>query len=360
MLYFILFGVIALWVLFDGLSRNMKATAILWAVGALMLGVIVLPLYLAKRPLKNGEVREGGLPWNLLKNFAVLWTIIMAVISIYVLHAAGEATSHLNNNWAMAGAGIGIAVTVGVLGAVWFFPTAGAAILGFFLKKNTVVETGPTGLMMESQSKASALSGWAGIGAASVVALVILLANAPGTKNRSSHDVSDSAEITQTAVDTAPSTASVGWQTSESSSKMDGTREISLNRKAVNQIDGLIGSYTPELRIRCSKHKTEVYVVTGQPFESIYGEFDSVRVRLKLDDAAPSAQTWSESTDREAAFASNPQKLVKQLEIAKVFLFEFTPFEKRETTVTFNTEGLKDKLEPVSDVCGLSNSTVKK
>ena len=56
---------------------------------------------------------------------------------------AGTATG-LTSDAAKVGAGLGMLVGMGVLAAVWFFPTMGAALLAFLLKKNTVIETGPT------------------------------------------------------------------------------------------------------------------------------------------------------------------------------------------------------------------------
>jgi len=67
MAYFLLYGAFAPWVLFDGLSRKMGSSAVLWTIGTLILGPITLPIYLALRPLKQGEVREGGTAWNVLK-----------------------------------------------------------------------------------------------------------------------------------------------------------------------------------------------------------------------------------------------------------------------------------------------------
>src|SRR5260370_41797536 len=54
MWYLILFGMFAAWVLFDGLSRKYGGAAVGWAFGTLFLGPLVVPGYLAKRPLKNG------------------------------------------------------------------------------------------------------------------------------------------------------------------------------------------------------------------------------------------------------------------------------------------------------------------
>ena len=47
--------------------------------------------------------------------------------------SVGENSSHLTSDAERAGAGIGIVLGMGVLGALWFFPTMGAAGLGFFL-----------------------------------------------------------------------------------------------------------------------------------------------------------------------------------------------------------------------------------
>ena len=144
MWYFILFGLLALWVGFDASRRNLGAAkAILWAIGTFLLGVIVMPIYIAKRPLKVNEVREGGLAWNLLKNFALTWTVLMVAISISALGAA--AGTNVNSDAEAAGAAIGFSIVVVILAVVWFFPMVGAIVLGFFLKNSAIVERGPTG-----------------------------------------------------------------------------------------------------------------------------------------------------------------------------------------------------------------------
>ena len=144
MWYFILFGLLALWVGFDASRRSLGAAkAILWAIGTLLLGVIVVPIYLAKRPLKANQVREGGLAWNLLKNFALTWTVLMIAISISALGAA--ASTNPGSDAEAAGAAIGVGLVFIILAVVWFFPMVGAIVLGFFLKNSAIVERGPTG-----------------------------------------------------------------------------------------------------------------------------------------------------------------------------------------------------------------------
>lgn len=145
MWYFILFGLLALWIGFDASRRSLGAgRAILWATGTFLLGVVVVPIYLAKRPLRANQVREGGLAWNVLKNFALTWTILMVAISISALGAAIGGTT-VNSDAEAAGAAIGVSIVVVVLAIVWFFPMVGAIVLGFFLKNSAIVERGPTG-----------------------------------------------------------------------------------------------------------------------------------------------------------------------------------------------------------------------
>ena len=145
-----LYGGLAVWVLVDGLSRH--ANGVLWALGTLLLGPIILPIYLAKRPLKMGEVREGGAAWNILKNFALLWTLLMGVVGVVSLVAIGHSTTHLHSSAEQAGAALGTVLGLGFIGALWFFPMLGALVLGLLLKKSSVVERGSTKSGMETSS----------------------------------------------------------------------------------------------------------------------------------------------------------------------------------------------------------------
>jgi hypothetical protein len=97
-----------------------------------VLGTLVLPIYIAKRNLKEGEVREGGLGWNILKNFALYWTITWAVCCVLVLFSGDEAVA-----------------TFGIMtfGFIWFVGAVSALVLGMFLKKNSIIEKGPTGAL---------------------------------------------------------------------------------------------------------------------------------------------------------------------------------------------------------------------
>jgi len=350
MSYLILYGLFALWVLFDGLGRKMGASAILWTAGTLFLGPIILPIYLASRPLKQGEVREGGKAWNILKNFAILWTIVMAIVSISVLMSVANGTGNLTSDAARAGAGIGMALGMGLLAALWFFPTMGAALLGFLMKKNSIVENGPTGPLIGQTSTANAVGGWAGLSGVAFVALILATVAAVTKTETSASTNSDSGG----SLTSSSSTTLRGWEVSQKTNEMDGVKAAYISLPASNEIAGFIGSQRPTLVIQCKKQKPEVVVNVGMPLQSEYGEYDIYRVRVKFDDGKPVAQRWTGATNNEAAFSQNPKQLIKQLSQSNTFLFEFTPFEKAETTVTFSVSGLKEKFATVQDVCGFT------
>lgn len=123
---------VAVWL--DARNRNCK-NAILWTVGTFLLPIVVAPLYLAKRPLKEGEIREGGVLWNACRSFALLWTVIFAT----VLLCGGVDYERL-------GSGTYGGLTQGVFfliaGGIWFGAIVVALVVGMFGKNNAIVERG--------------------------------------------------------------------------------------------------------------------------------------------------------------------------------------------------------------------------
>jgi hypothetical protein len=330
MSYFLLYGVLALWVLFDSVIRKMGTSAVFWTLGTVLLGPIVLPIYLASRPLKQGEVREGGKAWNVLKNFAILWTIVMVIVTIAALMNVADVTRGLNSEAERVGAGLGTLIAIALLGAIWFFPTMGAALLGFLLKKSTVVETGPTGPLVGQTSTANATGGWAGVVGFAVLGLiaVVLIANSSKRQHPSESRSSNEAQR-------ATSSTSNDWEFVESADKMDNTPIAILKRS---------GSGGSTMTIRCAKHRTDAYVDTD-------AILDNGNIRIKFDEAAPMRQTWGKSTDDKALFAPDAITFARQLTRTKTFLLEFTPFQEGTRTITFDVTRLDEKLKKISDTC---------
>lgn len=148
-LVLVIIAAIAAYTAYDAYNRKMGGgTAALWGIGTFIICPVIFPIYMAKRPLKDGEVREGGFAWNLLKNFALVWTVLMAFATMAGIGGAAETTEAAASDAEKAGAAIGMGLGVCMLGTVWFVPMVGAMVLGFFLKKDTK-EEGPTGPLAE-------------------------------------------------------------------------------------------------------------------------------------------------------------------------------------------------------------------
>jgi len=78
---FLIHAIFVFWLFIDGYAQ--KVGIIPWAIGALLLGPIILPHYITKRKLKDGMSREGGNRQHLFKVIALLWSIILVAVSIW-------------------------------------------------------------------------------------------------------------------------------------------------------------------------------------------------------------------------------------------------------------------------------------
>lgn len=149
MWYFILYAVFAVWVFTDAKKRMNHIVG--WPLATFILGPIVLPVYFAKRNLKKDEIREGGTGWNVLKNFALLWTITMVVAGIAGMVSVSDVVQQAGSEAEQAGAAIGATLGLGMIFGLWFIVLVGALVLGLFLKKSSIVEKGPTGPLAKGQ-----------------------------------------------------------------------------------------------------------------------------------------------------------------------------------------------------------------
>lgn len=147
--YFLFYLGVAVWILYDSSKRNYFGLP--WAIAAFLLGPFVPPVYLAKRTLRAGEIRSGGLAWNLAKYFALFWTASLAVIFVADLidfSTLANIQSHTDEEIA----GFAFFTAVILYFVIWLIPVAVALTTGFLLKKSSVVEQGPNGTWTEGES----------------------------------------------------------------------------------------------------------------------------------------------------------------------------------------------------------------
>ena len=145
---FLIAIVLAVWTFRDAKRRQTHTAPFLWSLGVLFFSAVFFPLYLAKRPLKSSELREGGLGWNFLKYFAIYFTVIMplATVAVAFESVAEEATTSEE--------AVAWVVSTIVMGAIMWLVVVGIAlVLGLILKNDAVIERGPTGSLAQ-------VSGW--------------------------------------------------------------------------------------------------------------------------------------------------------------------------------------------------------
>lgn len=357
--YFLLYGIFALWVLFDGISRKVGAVLAFWVLGTAVLGPLILPVYLATRPLEGGEVREGGKAWNVLKNFAILWTIVMAIVTVVWFLQIGRLSGGATGDAETFGKGIGILAGITALMAVWFFPTMGAAMIGFFLKKNTIVETGPTGPLNGLTSHRSAIGGWAGLAGAAILALVLMASStthpipAKGTSTFSAKSSNSSATSAESAPQVKKSgmtddngAADTHWVYESQADEMGRGATKIATLESINEADfdfPYEGGSKGSLIVRDSpKYGRDVIfgVTKGQFLCGV----DSCQINVRLDAGKPIAIYANKSADGQSNDVFLPYStMVRYLQRAKVIRIEASFYDQGSRVFEFHTQGLDMK-----------------
>jgi type VI secretion system protein VasI len=161
-----------------------------------------------------------------------------------------------------------------------------------------------------------------------------------------------STESTGVGTADVPAPEAGSWTVNESSSPMDDSRTVTLHLSA----DGSYTSWTndehtPSLIIRCKENQTDLFVVNGTAANPELGHFQEATVRLRIDNAKPYSELWSESTDNEALFAPRPISLARRLGQAERLTYQFTPFNSSPVTVTFTVRGLDQHLPKLASGC---------
>jgi hypothetical protein len=132
---------VTIFVLWDAGRR--RAARVLWTIATLALWPIVLPIWLAVRPLRRGEQRRGGRAWMLLRSFALTWTLLWGS-HLVVTVGVGTVVAGTSQTRAERDSGLSMIVLVGaIFGVIWLLPALGALLLGLLLRRPEALESGP-------------------------------------------------------------------------------------------------------------------------------------------------------------------------------------------------------------------------
>lgn len=344
MWYLILNAVLTLWVCIDARKRNEDIAQ--WAVGTAFLGVIVVPVYLAKRSLLSGETREGGTAWNVLKNFAIVWTILMAFAAGQGLLLLGKEAAKLQGGAEMAGAAIGSFLGFGVLAATWFFPFIGAFVVGLMMKKSSITEKGPTGKNLDAQGSPVTLKkpvsrvDWVVVAILGVVFLYAF------SQNMSSFMPSKATSAKAPVGLEKPVTEKEqSWDYRNSTDKM-GRGETKMAAICSSNTVSFGFPYQGEqhgtllLRAHPKFGKDVILSVDKGQFQT---GIDGCEVTVRFDEGKPMSFTGvgPESMDTETLFISGYSRFLTNLKKAKKVMIEAPFFQEGTKVFEFNVSGLK-------------------
>jgi hypothetical protein len=141
-IHFVVSTAFAIWIIVDSHKRKKLA----WAhaiISFFLMWWICLPFYIAGRPLKPGETREGGYAWNVCKFFMLGWTLLLAYCLLIGMVNVSNSLSNrdMGNAYASAGAALGVGVGLGFFFCLYVGVAIPVIITGLLLKKN-LTETG--------------------------------------------------------------------------------------------------------------------------------------------------------------------------------------------------------------------------
>jgi hypothetical protein len=150
----------------------------------------------------------------------------------------------------------------------------------------------------------------------------------------------------------------VKWELTTNTNPIDEVTTAILHLEAEEETHRSYRSFRSVLRLRCKSGKPEVFFTTDGPVQSIHGDWDHSRVRLRLDDAPARTLRASESTGGSALFLPGPQEFIEELRPAKRLLIGWTPHGSGEVATEFDVHGVDEHLDAFRTACGWTRGSV--
>jgi hypothetical protein len=150
---------------------------------------------------------------------------------------------------------------------------------------------------------------------------------------------------------TAASRAPKWARTRQSGWGSDGSRTVTFQLEAENEVSVWMKRVRPVLAVRCLRRQTEVFIVTDSA-TSIEVTPDRHTVRVGFDGQPETAEQWLVSEGQGELFAPDAVALARRLAGAHTMHFGFTPFNASPVVLEFDVRGFAGPFESVAKTCG--------
>jgi hypothetical protein len=121
------------------------------------------------------------------------------------------------------------------------------------------------------------------------------------------------------------------WIVTRTTNPMDGIETITAVKRSVE-------SPAASLVIRCKGKHADVYVDAKEVVSAESG------VRVKFDQGKATRQGWERAASPDALFAPSAGEFLRSMKLAKLFYFEYTPYQRTERVVSFEVNSLPGSL----------------
>jgi len=145
---------------------------------------------------------------------------------------------------------------------------------------------------------------------------------------------------------TSSSATSAAWSVNESTNPIDDSPTVVLSLEASSGRSRM--SEAPTLVLRCSRKKTEAYILWNDYLGS-----DEVSVTTRIGKNEAQTRSWTLSSDNTATFyPGNDVEFIKALLTTDTLVARTTPYNESPVTAVFSVSGLGDKIAPLQAACG--------
>jgi hypothetical protein len=203
----------------------------------------------------------------------------------------------------------------------------------------------------QKKSLSLALAGGAGV-LVCLIAMVVIPSMQPVASEQPIEAVRPSSPGPAAAAPVVESAPAPTWVGSKQASwANDGSKTISFELRAIQDIPVWMTRVRPLLVVRCLYRTTEVFV-SIKSAASIEAEAGNHTVRLQIDDDPEIVQRWSDSVTGQELFAPAGVELVRRLASAEQMRFSFTPYNSKPVTAEFSVQGFETMAALVGSTCG--------